>query len=65
MICPSCGTELNNGQPLCSHHASNGGEDWATSNRIMCAFIHRGEIPARVAPADREQDYGTSDGWAG
>ena len=31
---------------LCSHHAVAHGADWATGNRIMCDFLHRGIVPA-------------------
>jgi hypothetical protein len=35
---------------LCAYHTSSYGDDWATGNRIMCDFVHRGI----VSPTPRE-----------
>jgi hypothetical protein len=47
-ICAFCGirTVEADGE-LCAHHTSSFGEgsNWATGNRIMCDFIHRGVVP--------------------
>jgi len=33
---------------LCLHHVVSFGQGWATSNRIMCDFLHRGIVVARA-----------------
>ena len=35
---------------LCGHHSPGPGADWATGNRAMCDFVHRGI----VAPTPRD-----------
>lgn len=53
MICASCGCEGQN--ELCNHHVISGAHDqWAETNRIMCAWIHRGRIPKRLSQRDRD-----------
>ena len=47
--CACCG-EITTGGGLCPHHDLGYADDWATSNRIMCDFIHRG-IAVPVAGA--------------
>lgn len=43
-LCASCGQPVNDQGELCAYHTFGGGEDWATGNRIMCDFIHRGIV---------------------
>jgi hypothetical protein len=33
------------------------GDDWATANRIMCDFFHRGKLPARLTQKERDDDF--------
>lgn len=54
--CPACGLD-NVGRDLCVHHHTVYGDDWAASNRIWCDFFHRGIVPERLAPADRDEDF--------
>jgi len=53
--CASCATELPRAMTLCVHHHFHDA-GWAVTNRIMCDFIHRGLIPARVSALDREDE---------
>lgn len=41
-LCATCGVPLAGDRELCPHHACVYGDDWAASNRMWCAFIHRG-----------------------
>jgi len=50
VICVYCGNLSFGPGPLCSYHINPAdGVDWATGNRVMCDFVHRGI----VAPASR------------
>jgi hypothetical protein len=55
-LCPSCGLEIIDRSGLCRHHLSQG-DGWAESNRIMCDFVHRKKIPARLGSADRADEF--------
>ena len=46
--CVNCGETVIDGSSLSTYHLTGHGADWATANRIMCDFIHRGI----VAPGD-------------
>jgi len=48
---PSAQSTLSTAE-ICCHHESGHGDDWATANRIMCDFLHRGV----VAPTQRKRD---------
>ena len=41
-LCAHCG------QPtladVCEYHSAGYGGDWATGNRVMCDFVHRGIV---------------------
>ena len=50
--CASCGAETLGRRDLCGHHGSSCEDDWATGNRIMCDFVHRG-IVRSTAPKPR------------
>ena len=41
-VCTLCGHPAFNGDALCSYHFASTGDDWATGNRIICDFLHRG-----------------------
>jgi hypothetical protein len=43
-LCAYCGQSLPEGRGLCPHHSTGHGDDWATGNRIMCDFVHRGIV---------------------
>jgi len=45
-LCALCGLATSD-TGICSHHFGPYGEgtDWATGNRIMCDFVHRGIVP--------------------
>lgn len=55
-LCASCGLELSGDAELCPHHHRSDGEDWAGSNRILCDFLHRGKVPARLSASQRSED---------
>jgi len=44
---------VGDGSDFCGYHALGDGGDWATGNRIMCDFIHRGMVP--LAPRDTSE----------
>jgi hypothetical protein len=48
-LCALCGSPGATADGLCAYHTSvpDGGADWATGNRIMCDFIHRGIVRPR------------------
>lgn len=52
--CTSCGLQLSAGEALCPSHHSLYGDDWASANRIMCNFFHRGIVPPRLQESDGE-----------
>lgn len=54
-LCPSCGLDTPDG--FCSHHATDSGDAWAISNRIMCDLIHRGVAPMRLSTHDRDDNF--------
>jgi hypothetical protein len=55
-LCAACGFPLTDDSALCSHHHAIYGDDWAEANRIMCNFLHRGKVPPRLGPAEREDE---------
>ena len=54
IACVLCGSEASEGGALCAHHLFGIPDEWATSNRIMCDFLHRGVIPRRLSREERE-----------
>jgi len=50
-LCVLCAQPCVGPDDVCAYHMSGPGDDWATSNRIMCDFVHRGIL----APAPRER----------
>jgi hypothetical protein len=54
-LCPVCGQRLENAT-LCPQHCGGAVSGWATGNRIMCDFFHRGITPPRLKAADRVDD---------
>ena len=55
-LCSQCGLGLSGTAELCPHH-SVFGDDWATSNRIMCDFFHRRKVLSRLSERDRADDF--------
>ncbi len=45
-LCALCAHPTLGGDVLCGYHAAAHGGDWATGNRIMCDFLHRGIVRA-------------------
>jgi hypothetical protein len=45
-LCVHCGLPALGADELCPHHTSGYGDDWATGNRVMCDFLHRGIVSA-------------------
>ena len=43
-LCVQCGFSTLGTAAICSHHVSDLGADWATANRLMCNFLHRGVV---------------------
>ena len=50
-LCVLCGQPLLGRDDVCGYHLHGHGDDWATWNRIMCDFLHRGVVPS--APSER------------
>jgi len=52
-LCPYCGHPAFGPGPICLYHDTPDRNDWATANRIMCDFVHRGVVspmPRRSVP---------------
>lgn len=45
-LCALCGQPTLGTDALCGYHSAAYGGDWATGNRIMCDFLHRGIVLA-------------------
>ena len=58
-LCVLCGQSTIGDTEICMHHVGGYGEDWATGNRIMCDFLHRGIVPP--APCERDEDLERQD----
>ncbi len=56
-LCAACGLEISGGDTLCAHHARGDGDRWAENNRCMCDLLHRGRVPPRLLPAEREDEF--------
>jgi hypothetical protein len=56
-LCAACGVELPDGDALCAHHAGDDDDGWAENNRRMCDLLHRGGMPPRLLPAEREDEF--------
>jgi hypothetical protein len=52
------------GDTFCPHHAAIYGDDWAAGNRVMCDFVHRGQVPRRLGQAEREDEFWAVEGTA-
>jgi hypothetical protein len=52
-LCTLCGQPTCGADALCTYHSSSHGDDWATGNRIMCDFLHRGIVVAAPPPCAR------------
>jgi hypothetical protein len=49
--CVLCGQPTLGPDDVCAHHMSGHGDDWATGNRMMCDFLHRGIVS--LTPGER------------
>jgi hypothetical protein len=58
--CGICGQPAAGPGEICVYHLSLPAGDWATGNRTMCDFLHRGIVPA--GPRDRPDDLDTVGG---
>ena len=50
----NCGETVIDGSRLCPYHLTSHGDDWATANRIMCDFVHRGIVLSRPSALARQ-----------
>ena len=50
-LCVFCGQPLLGSDDVCAYHLHGQGDDWATGNRLMCDFLHRGVVPS--SPSER------------
>jgi len=69
-ICAQCGFLTDSPEELCAYHVGGhgysapGGDDWATGNRIMCDFLHRGIVLPTAAAAREHDDRSSASTWA-
>jgi hypothetical protein len=55
--CAYCGQPTVGAGPICVGHDMPDRDDWATANRMMCDFVHRGVVspmPRRSEPCPIE-----------
>jgi len=45
-LCVLCAQPTLGPGECCAYHLAGQTDDWATSNRVMCDFIHRGVVGA-------------------
>ena len=45
-LCVQCAQPTLGSSEHCAHHFAAHADDWATGNRLMCDFLHRGIVPA-------------------
>ena len=55
-LCLQCGLSTLSTAEICSHHVYGHGDDWATANRIMCDFLHRGVVASTQRKRDEDLD---------
>jgi hypothetical protein len=53
--CVSCGYQVPSEIAICPHHHADD-PGWARTNRVMCDLLHRGIVPRRLRPRDREDE---------
>ena len=53
-FCVQCAQSTLGTAEICSYHESGHGDNWATANRLMCDFLHRGVVPP--TPCKRDED---------
>jgi hypothetical protein len=46
-LCVQCAQPTPGPGEFCAYHIAGQTEDWATGNRLMCDFLHRGIATAR------------------
>ena len=56
-LCAACGVRIPGDGTLCAHHVPGSGNHWAENNRLMCDLLHRGRVPSRLPPAEREEKF--------
>jgi hypothetical protein len=56
-LCALCGLTINTDAGICAHHHCSVGDDWATANRLICDFLHRGKVLERLPAQEREDDF--------
>jgi hypothetical protein len=52
-MCALCAQPTTGRNGVCAFHFHYDRDDWATANRTMCDFVHRGIVPP--APADQDE----------
>jgi hypothetical protein len=55
-MCALCAQPTLGPGEFCSYHTAGQSDDWATGNRLMCDFFHRGLVPATPGDAERSVD---------
>jgi hypothetical protein len=53
-FCVLCGASGPDDGNICSYHFVTDAR-WADANRIVCDFVHRGIVPVRLPPAQRDE----------
>ena len=44
-LCVQCAQPMLGSGEFCIHHLAAHADGWATGNRLMCDFLHRGIVP--------------------
>ena len=44
-LCVLCAQPTLGDEAMCGYHSYHPADGWATGNRIMCDFLHRGIVP--------------------
>ena len=55
-LCLLCAQPMPGDAGICAFHVHDARDDWATGNRVMCDFVHRG-IVAPWAETDADTSW--------
>jgi hypothetical protein len=58
--CMLCGEPTLGAEGLCTYHTRFQRDDWATGNRIICDFLHRGILLGNPTPTSDPSPLGTT-----
>jgi hypothetical protein len=58
--CVVCGEPTVGAEGFCTYHTRFQRDDWATGNRIICDFLHRGILIGTPTPTSELSPPGTT-----